>query len=86
MDLRIPERDRICIYCGRNVTGEGRGEHIVQNAIGGALTLREVAGKSVCQTCNNGVLSTLDNELCIVLSYRLLHLRKSRRAFGKFGT
>lgn len=33
-------------------------------AIGGALTLKERARKSVCGRCNNGVLSRLDEELC----------------------
>ena len=55
---------RFCIYCGGNVVKERRGEHIVPEAIGGDCTLKEVAGKSVCGQCNNGVLSILDRELC----------------------
>jgi hypothetical protein len=55
---------RKCMYCGGNVTKEKRGEHIVPAAIGGELTLKEAAGKSVCPKCNNEVLSVLDTELC----------------------
>ena len=55
---------RMCIYCGGKVTKERRGEHIVPEAIGGELTLKEKAGKSVCGRCNNEILSVLDSELC----------------------
>jgi hypothetical protein len=42
-----------------------RGEHIVPEAIGGALTISDVCKeKKVCQRCNTGILSELDNELC----------------------
>jgi hypothetical protein len=42
-----------------------RGEHIVPEAIGGRWTIHQVCGsKKVCKTCNNGVLSDLDKELC----------------------
>ncbi len=54
----------ICIYCGGAVTKERKGEHLVPHAIGGELTLKEIAGKSVCPRCNNGVLSVLDTALC----------------------
>jgi hypothetical protein len=55
---------RKCIYCGGDVKKERRGEHIVPEAIGGELTLKEKAGKSVCGRCNNEELSVLDTELC----------------------
>jgi HNH endonuclease len=64
MSAAIVKTVRKCIYCGGEVTKERRGEHIVPEAIGGKCTLKEVAGKSVCARCNNGVLSILDKELC----------------------
>jgi len=54
----------LCIYCGGIVSKERRGEHLVPEAIGGEVTLKEIAGKSVCSRCNNGILSVLDAELC----------------------
>jgi len=41
-----------------------KGEHILPQAIGGALTIKEISGLLVCHTCNNGVLSQIDKELC----------------------
>ncbi len=64
MDEQTTKPVRKCIYCGREVTKERRGEHIVPAAIGGTLTLKEKATKSVCGRCNNQVLSVLDKELC----------------------
>lgn len=64
MSERTARSVRKCIYCGGEVAKERRGEHIVPEAIGGECTLKEVAGKSVCARCNNGVLSILDRELC----------------------
>ncbi|MBN1908234.1 MAG: hypothetical protein JW818_00715 [Pirellulales bacterium] len=64
MAEEIVQPVRKCIYCGGEVTGERRGEHIIPEAIGGDLTLKEKAGKSVCRHCNNEVLSVLDTELC----------------------
>lgn len=55
----------LCIYCGQCPTKRIRkGEHILQAAIGGALTITEKSGRAVCHECNNGVLSLLDRELC----------------------
>jgi hypothetical protein len=48
-----------CLYCGAGLRQVRRGEHIVPEVIGGALTI-----KQVCTECNNGVLSDLDRELC----------------------
>jgi hypothetical protein len=62
VDTSIPTNN--CIYCGNKTTKERKGEHIIPEAIGGRLTLKETSGKSVCTSCNNGVLSVLDNELC----------------------
>jgi HNH endonuclease len=60
--LRPP---RLCIYCGQEFKNVRRGEHIVPNAIGGTLTVSDVCKeKKVCQQCNTGILSDLDNELC----------------------
>jgi hypothetical protein len=53
-----------CVYCGKPVRKTGRGEHIVPKVIGGALTIADVSDRVVCSTCNNGVLSNLDRELC----------------------
>lgn len=49
---------RVCIYCGQNVGRVRKGEHIIPEAIGGALTI-----KNVCGRCNNG-FSQIDAELC----------------------
>src|SRR5437867_4421600 len=49
---------RICIYCGGVAVGLRKGEHVVQDAIGGAMTI-----KDVCGTCNNS-FSKIDAELC----------------------
>jgi hypothetical protein len=60
--LRPP---RLCIYCGQEFKNVRRGEHIVPNAIGDTLTVSDVCKeKKVCQQCNTGILSDLDNELC----------------------
>lgn len=55
-----------CVYCGAPVKKprRGRGEHIVPEIIGGALTIGEVSNRAVCPPCNNGILSVLDKELC----------------------
>src|SRR5262245_9241439 len=59
-----PQTKRPCLYCGEP-TGRGRkGEHIVPEAIGGALTLNDVSTRAVCPKCNSGVLAQLDRELC----------------------
>jgi hypothetical protein len=52
------------MYCGTLTKKTGKGEHIVPEAIGGALTLNDGSDRAVCPRCNNGVLSQLDNELC----------------------
>lgn len=51
-------RRKTCLYCAGGVTGVRKGEHIIQAAIGGTLTI-----KNVCAGCNN-VLSLVDRELC----------------------
>lgn len=50
-------KGRKCIYCSRAVGRVRKGEHIIPEAIGGALTI-----KSVCSQCNND-FSPLDREL-----------------------
>ena len=53
-----------CIYCGREARKVRRGEHIIPDALGGCPTISEVCkGRSVCNQCNNEVLSDLDREL-----------------------
>ncbi len=62
--VQVPKARRICLYCGGHAKRGKRGEHVIPEAIGGALTLNDVPNRSVCHTCNNGVLSVLDDELC----------------------
>ncbi len=47
-----------CIYCSGPLVKIGKGEHMIQESIGGTLTLR-----TVCSECN-GKFSELDKELC----------------------
>src|SRR6266699_3455885 len=58
----LPDRPApTCMYCGGPVIeNHGKGEHIVQKAIGGARTLKD----RVCTRCNNNELSEVDRELC----------------------
>src|SRR5438132_1628828 len=60
--ILLPERpDPTCMYCGGSVEkNHGKGEHIIQKAIGGARTLKD----RVCTRCNNNELSEVDRELC----------------------
>jgi hypothetical protein len=51
------ERPRLCPYCGSVPKGNAKGEHVIQAALGGAFTI-----KDVCQSCNNS-FSAVDNEL-----------------------
>jgi 5-methylcytosine-specific restriction endonuclease McrA len=60
----IVEARHLCLYCGEPTNKGRKGEHIVPEAIGGALTLNDVSSRVVCQKCNSGVLSVLDKELC----------------------
>jgi HNH endonuclease len=64
MVVRLEKTERPCVYCSRLTKPLRRGEHILAEAIGGALTLGKVSEKVVCERCNNGLLSRLDNELC----------------------
>jgi hypothetical protein len=66
MIILPPQHPKACIYCGTLVKEpkKGRGEHIIPEAIGGTLTLNQVSENRVCERCNNGVLSVIDNELC----------------------
>jgi len=52
------------MYCNAQVAKSKRGEHVVPESIGGALTLNEISDKRVCNKCNGGVLSEIDRELC----------------------
>lgn len=46
-----------CIYCGGTLTGVSEGEHVIQAALGGRVTIQTVCGKC------NGLFSALDKEL-----------------------
>ena len=60
-----PSPQRLCLYCGEPTKRGRRGEHVVQAALGGRLTLNDFpTGRVVCPDCNNGVLSRIDRELC----------------------
>jgi hypothetical protein len=53
------------MYCGSPTKRGKRGEHIIQGALGGSLTLNDLpTGRIVCADCNNGFLSEIDRELC----------------------
>ena len=54
-----------CLYCGQPTKPGARGEHVIPKAIDGKCTLLDFPPRRrVCQVCNNGVLSQLDDELC----------------------
>ncbi len=56
---------RLCLYCGEPTSRGCKGEHVVPEVIGGSFTLNDVVpNRPVCRTCNSGVLSQLDKELC----------------------
>ncbi len=61
-----------CIYCGQKVRYEGadKGEHIIPKSLYGTKKIQQV-----CQPCNNGFLSILDNEL--VCSSPLVNSRQA---------
>jgi hypothetical protein len=56
--------DRLCFYCNGPAKNIKDGEHVIPQAIGGALTIVEMSGLLVCHKCNNGVLGLIDRELC----------------------
>jgi hypothetical protein len=60
----IIDPSKTCLYCGIPTQRGNKGEHIVPEAIGCTLTLNDFHGRLVCSSCNNGVLSRVDNELC----------------------
>jgi hypothetical protein len=63
--LPVANPDLLCLYCGEPTKKGRKGEHIVPEAIGGALTLNDrPTNRVVCSKCNSGVLSQLDKELC----------------------
>lgn len=47
-----------CIYCGQDVHGVRKGEHVVPQALGTTVVIPRV-----CKKCNNNELSQLDKEL-----------------------
>ena len=53
-----------CMYCGLTTAGYESREHIVPRVIGGTKRLSAMCDKEVCENCNGGVLSQLDEELC----------------------
>jgi hypothetical protein len=75
---------RLCIYCGRELKKVAHGEHIVPQAIGGTVTIYEVCNKKlVCNTCNNGVLSDLDKELCSKSPMSLIAAQELKRTIDQ---
>jgi hypothetical protein len=54
------------MYCGTPTKKGNRGEHILQEALGGAKTLNDsdICNRAVCTSCNTGCLSQIDKELC----------------------
>ncbi len=52
------------MYCGLTTEGYASREHIIPKAIGGTLRLNGICDKRVCENCNGGVLSQIDEELC----------------------
>ncbi|MHC4661222.1 MAG: HNH endonuclease [Planctomycetota bacterium] len=57
---------KTCIYCGSEIRKIRKGEHVVPEALGGRNTIRRV-----CNDCNNGELSILDN---VLMSQSPLHM------------
>jgi HNH endonuclease len=64
MAMAALQRRFHCMYCGELTKRGRRGEHVLPEAIGGALTLLDVSDNVVCTKCNTGFLSQLDKELC----------------------
>jgi len=64
--MAAPNSKRPCLYCGVPTKKGKKGEHIVQEAVGGAKTLNDVdvCNRVVCPSCNSGFLSHIDRELC----------------------
>jgi hypothetical protein len=49
-----------CLYCKRS--GRKSKEHLIPSALGANEIVR--SGIEICERCNNGIISTLDKELC----------------------
>lgn len=49
----------ICVFCFKEFAGTGVGEHVIPEALGGGIILREV-----CPKCNNYLNTTIDNPYC----------------------
>jgi hypothetical protein len=64
LPMTAPTTRRSCLYCSAPTKKGKKGEHIVQEAIGGDLTLADVSDRVVCSKCNSGFLSLIDRELC----------------------
>lgn len=63
--MATSQSTRTCIYCGGEALKVRKGEHIVPKAIGGRRTISDFCkGRTICNPCNNGPLSELDEELC----------------------
>ena len=58
--MKMKKSDLICMWCGRETTGEKHKEHIFPKAIGGTKTLP--AG-DVCQNCNHELGNKVDKVL-----------------------
>ena len=63
--MAASQSTKTCIYCGGEALKVRKGEHIIPKAIGGRRTISDFCkGRTVCNPCNNGPLSELDDELC----------------------
>lgn len=68
--MTVIDPSKMCIYCGRSVGRQKKGEHIIPKSIGGKLTLNDKNATSlqsgrirrVCTKCN-GKCSVIDEEL-----------------------
>jgi hypothetical protein len=54
----VSTRRKECIYCGQDVRGVRKGEHVVPQALRATVAIQRV-----CKKCNNNELSQLDKEL-----------------------
>jgi hypothetical protein len=63
LQMAAPNAKLLCLYCGSPTKRGKKGEHIVPEAIDGALTLLDVSNRVVCSKCNSGVLSHLLHSL-----------------------
>ncbi len=79
VDSQNMANSRSCMYCAGDLIGTATNEHVVPKAIGGRATIR-----GVCKTCNNQVLSHLDNNLCTKSPLGLVASHCLRKRFAEY--